>query len=77
VLLVPKLLSLRRDRRSWFAFRVLLAIAGAALVILPLSLWNNWSAGIGGLAMFSPPSCFPPPSRTPRSPIPPHASAPR
>src|SRR6266478_2711045 len=52
VLLVPKLLSLRRDRRSWFAFRVLLAIAGAALVILPLSLWNNWSAGIGGLAMF-------------------------
>jgi len=52
VLLVPKLLSLRRDHRSWFAFRVLLAIAGASLVILPLSLWNNWSAGIAGLAMF-------------------------
>jgi hypothetical protein len=52
VLLIPKLLNLRRDRRSWFAFRVLLAIAGASLVILPLSLWNNWTAGIAGLAMF-------------------------
>jgi hypothetical protein len=52
VLLIPKLLNLRRDRRSWFAFRVLLAITGASLVILPLSLWNNWTAGIAGLAMF-------------------------
>ena len=52
VLLVPKLLNVRRDRRSWLAFRILLAIAGASLVILPLSLWNNWSAGIAGLAMF-------------------------
>ena len=52
VLLAPKLVNLRRDRRSWFAFRVLLAIAGASLVILPLSLWNNWTAGIAGLAMF-------------------------
>jgi hypothetical protein len=52
VLLIPKLLNLRRDRRSWFAFRLLLAIAGASLVILPLSLWNNWTAGIAGLAMF-------------------------
>jgi len=51
-LLAPKLVNLRRDRRSWFAFRVLLAIAGASLVILPLSLWNNWTAGIAGLAMF-------------------------
>lgn len=52
VLLIPKLVNVRRDRRSWLAFRVLLAIAGASLVILPLSLWNNWSAGITGLAMF-------------------------
>jgi len=52
VLLVPKLLNLRRDPRSWLAFRILLAIAGASLVILPLSLWNNWTAGIAGLAMF-------------------------
>jgi hypothetical protein len=52
VLLVPKLVNLRRDRRSWFAFRILLAIAGASLVILPLSLWNSWTAGIAGLALF-------------------------
>src|SRR5882762_3770743 len=52
VLLVPKLLNLRRDRRSWLAFRVLLAIGGASLVVLPLSLWNSWHAAIAGLAMF-------------------------
>jgi hypothetical protein len=52
VLLVPKLLNIRRDRRSWFAFRVVLGIAGASLVVLPLSLWNSWTAGIAGLALF-------------------------
>lgn len=52
VLLLPKLLNLRRDRRSWLAFRILLAIAGASLVVLPLSLWNSWHAAIAGLAMF-------------------------
>jgi hypothetical protein len=52
VLLVPKLLNIRRDPRSWFAFRILLAFAGASLVILPLSLWNSWHAAIAGLAMF-------------------------
>lgn len=51
-LLVPKLLNVRRDRRSWFAFRILLAVVGASLVILPLSLWNSWTAGIAGLALF-------------------------
>src|ERR1700745_1339659 len=38
VLLLPKLLNIRRDPRSWLAFRVLLAFAGASLVVLPLSL---------------------------------------
>jgi hypothetical protein len=52
VLLVPKLLNIRRDPRSWLAFRILLAFAGASLVILPLSLWNSWHAAIAGLAMF-------------------------
>jgi hypothetical protein len=52
VLLVPKLLNIRRDRHSWLAFRILLAFAGASLVILPLSLWNSWTAAIAGLAMF-------------------------
>jgi len=52
VLLIPKLLNIRRDRRSWLAFRILLALSGASLVILPLSLWNSWTAAIAGLAMF-------------------------
>lgn len=52
VLLLPKLLNLRRDRRTWLAFRILLAFVGASLVILPLSLWNSWTAAIAGLAMF-------------------------
>jgi hypothetical protein len=52
VLLVPKLLRLRRDERSWTAFRILLGLAGAALVILPLAFWNSWLAGLAGLAMF-------------------------
>ena len=52
VLLVPKLLNIRRDRHSWLAFRIILALAGAALVTLPLSHWNSWTAAIAGLAMF-------------------------
>jgi hypothetical protein len=52
VLLVPRLLNIRRDPRSWLAFRILLAAAGASLVILPLSLWNSWHAALAGLAMF-------------------------
>ena len=52
ILLVPKVLNLRRDARSWTAFRILLGIAGAALVILPLAFWNSWLAAIAGLAMF-------------------------
>jgi hypothetical protein len=52
VLLVPKLLHIRRNAQSWMAFRIFLGFAGAALVILPLSLWNSWLAGIAGLGMF-------------------------
>jgi hypothetical protein len=60
VLLVPKLLSLRRDERSWTAFRILLGIAGAALVILPLAFWNSWMAAIAGLALFLTAALLPP-----------------
>jgi len=52
VLLLPKLLHIRRDRRSWLAFRILLAIVGASLVVLPIGLWNSWHAALAGLAMF-------------------------
>jgi len=60
VLLVPKILNLRRDERSWTAFRVLLGIAGAALVILPLAFWNSWLAAIAGMAMFLTGALLPP-----------------
>lgn len=51
--LARNLLHLRRNPRSWQLFRVALGLAGAALVILPLSLWSSWTAGIAGLAMFT------------------------
>jgi hypothetical protein len=60
VLLVPKVLNLRRDERSWTAFRVLLGFAGAALVILPLAFWNSWLAAIAGLALFLTAALLPP-----------------
>src|SRR5258707_15236867 len=59
VLLLPKLLNLRRDRRSWLAFRILLPIAASSLVVLQLSLWNSWHAAIAGLAMFLVPILLP------------------
>ena len=31
---------------------MILGFAGAALVVLPLSLWNSWLAAIAGLGMF-------------------------
>jgi len=52
VLLVPRLLHLRRNPQAWLLFRIVLGLAGAALVVLPLSLWNNWLASIAGLALF-------------------------
>jgi hypothetical protein len=60
VLVIPKVLNLRRDERSWTAFRVLLGIAGAALVILPLAFWNSWLAAIAGLALFLTGALLPP-----------------
>lgn len=57
---VPTLLRPRRNAHSWFAVRILLGAAGAALVILPLSLWNSWLAAIAGLAMFFVAALLPP-----------------
>jgi hypothetical protein len=59
-LLARNLLHLRRNPRSWLVFRVALGFTGAALVILPLSLWNSWTAGIAGLAMFTVAILLPP-----------------
>jgi hypothetical protein len=52
VLIIPRLLRLRHSPRTWLAFRILLAAAGAALVILPLSLGNNLFPAIAGLVIF-------------------------
>ena len=48
----PRLLQLHRNEGSWALFRVALACFGAALVVLPLSLWNGWLTAIFGLALF-------------------------
>jgi hypothetical protein len=48
----PKLLSLRSTPKAWTAFRILLGIFGAALVVLPLSLWNAWAFSPVGLVLF-------------------------
>jgi hypothetical protein len=60
VLLIPKLLSIRRNAQSWMAFRIFLGFAGAALVVLPLGLWNSWLAAIAGLGMFMAAILLPP-----------------
>jgi hypothetical protein len=53
VLLVPKLLYLRRNAKSWMLFRILLGVAGAALVVLPLGLQNSYLFALVGLVMFT------------------------
>ena len=48
----PKLLQLHRNEKSWTLFRIALGIFGAALVVLPLGLWNGWLTAIFGLLLF-------------------------
>jgi hypothetical protein len=48
----PRLLQLHRNEKSWTLFRVALACLGAAIVILPLSLWNGWITASFGLLLF-------------------------
>jgi hypothetical protein len=52
VLLIPKLLRLRRNPRSWMLVRIFLAVGGSALVILPLGAWSSYFPALIGLAMF-------------------------
>ena len=52
VLLLAKVLRLRHNAQTWLAFRILLGVAGASLVIVPLSFTTSWFAAILGLAMF-------------------------
>jgi hypothetical protein len=51
-LLIPKMLHVRRNPRSWMLFRIFLGVTGAALVVLPLGLGTSFVPAIVGLAMF-------------------------
>jgi hypothetical protein len=48
----PRLLRLHRNEKSWALFRVVLGVFGAALVVLPLSLWTGWITAIFGMLFF-------------------------
>src|SRR6202165_82071 len=52
VLLIPKILLVRRNPRSWMLFRIFLGVTGAALVVLPIGLGTSFVPAIVGLAMF-------------------------
>jgi len=64
VLLVPKVLSLRRDERSWVIFRMVLGVFGAALVILPIGFFGSYFLAVAGLAAFIVAILLPPPKAT-------------
>ena len=64
VLLVPKVLSLRRDERSWVIFRMLLGVFGAALVVLPIGFFGSYFLAVIGLAAFIVAILLPPPKAT-------------
>jgi len=48
----PKILRLYRNEKSWTLFRVALGCFGAALVVLPISLWHGYFTAVFGLAFF-------------------------
>jgi hypothetical protein len=56
----PWMLQLRHNTKSMLVFRVALGVCGAALVVLPLSLWEGWITAIVGLALFSTAILLPP-----------------
>jgi hypothetical protein len=64
VLLIPKVLSLRRDERSWVIFRMVLGVFGAALVVLPIGFFGSYFLALAGLAAFIVAILLPPPKAT-------------
>lgn len=48
----PRLLELHRNERAWSLLRFLMGCCGAALVILPLSLWGGYFTALFGLGLF-------------------------
>jgi len=64
ILLIPKVLSLRRDERSWVIFRMVLGVFGAALVILPIGFFGSYFLAVAGLVTFIVAILLPPPKAT-------------
>src|SRR5205807_10394146 len=60
VLLIPKILHVRRNPRSWMLFRIFSGVAGAALVVLPLGLRASFLQAVVGLAVFISATLMPP-----------------
>jgi len=52
VRLVARIPKLRRNARAWALFRVVLGLAGAALVVLPIGLANNYYYAVFGMILF-------------------------
>jgi len=61
----PQILALRATPRLWQAFRILLGIIGAGLIVLPLGIWNAWLFAPVGLALFLLGVLLPPVSGSP------------
>ena len=64
VLLLPRVLDLRRNPNSWLALRIIMGLVGAALVVLPIGLWNSYVLAIGGLVLFIAAILLPPAKST-------------
>jgi hypothetical protein len=50
--LATNITHIRRSARSWMLFRIFLGVAGAALVLVPLTSGNNYVLPIAGLVLF-------------------------
>ena len=64
VLIVPKVLNLRRNESSWTAFRTVLGLFGAALVILPIGFYSSYFLAVIGLGIFIAAIMLPPAKAT-------------
>ena len=57
VLIVPKVLNLRRNERSWVAFRTVMGLFGAALVVLPIGFYSSYFLRSSDSEFLSPRLC--------------------
>ncbi|MDP9337593.1 MAG: hypothetical protein M3P45_01860 [Acidobacteriota bacterium] len=64
VLIVPKVLNLRRKESSWIAFRTVLGLFGAALVVLPIGFYSSYFLSVIGLGIFIAAIMLPPAKAT-------------